>query len=138
MVSFCIKESDSLSITTHLRRLRNCRGSYCWGNFNTKFDTSKKMVFPVYRMLLLGAIKVLKLLQYKPLRCCLCNGKFLRKWCARRDSNPRHRLRRPVLYPVELRAHASHIIGKKNIEVKPTQSISWLLKQQIALILKFI
>ena len=27
----------------------------------------------------------------------------MKEWCARRDSNPRHRLRRPVLYPVELR-----------------------------------
>ena len=26
----------------------------------------------------------------------------LLKWCGQRDSNPRHRLRRPVLYPVEL------------------------------------
>ena len=35
---------------------------------------------------------------------------LLQKWYPRRDSNPRTRLRRPVLYPTELRGHGPIIV----------------------------
>src|SRR4029077_21164256 len=45
-------------------------------------------------------------------------GTTLARWYARRDSNPRTRLRRPALYPTELRAHNILIIGHQTRDFK--------------------
>ena len=65
---------------------------------------------------------MLKLLQYKPLRCCLCNGKFLRKWCARRASN----------YCYKLMKTNEYIYKIKNAELikafLPEEGIGWTME----------